>query len=137
MALLANASPNAAIRQSGYVKPLDEHLSCLCYKLTECRTASTVTQSPRRWRAHSFAIGQEPEVDDSAVACQREVHHLAHRHGVFIPAYDDDAGLDLLRVVSLIEENPEVASLVSSLRSAVMSARYVSVLLSPDHVGGC
>jgi hypothetical protein len=59
---------------------------------------------------------QKPKVDDGAVARWREIDHLAHGCGILIPGHDDGARLDLSRVASLIEDGPEVAGLVCSLR---------------------
>ena len=71
-------------------------------------------------------------MDDSAVARWREVDHLAHRRGILIPGNDDGAWLDLSGVTGLIEEGPDVAGFVFIVEVAVMSTRYISVLLSPD-----
>jgi len=56
--------------------------------------------------------GQQPEVDDRAVARWSEVHHFANRRGVFVSGHDDGAGLDLPRVAGLVEEAPDIAGLV-------------------------
>src|SRR5579864_3680415 len=56
--------------------------------------------------------GQQPEVDDRAVARWSEVHNLANRRGVFVPGHDDGAGLDLPRVAGFIEEGPYAAGTV-------------------------
>ena len=61
----------------------------------------------------------------SPVARRREVDHLVHRRGIFVPGHDDDARLDLPGVTSLIEEGPNVRVSSSSLGSAVMFIRYI------------
>ena len=56
--------------------------------------------------------GQEPEVDDGAVACGHEVDYLAHGGGFLVAGDDKCSWVDLAEVSGLVEEGPDVAGLV-------------------------
>jgi hypothetical protein len=56
--------------------------------------------------------GQEPEMDDRAVACGHEIDHLAHGCGFLVTGHDKDTRGDLARVASLIKEGPDEAGLI-------------------------
>src|ERR1022692_2739693 len=55
---------------------------------------------------------QEPEMDDRAVTCRREVDHLADGGGFLVTGDDEGTRRDLARIASLIEEGPDIARLV-------------------------
>ena len=77
--------------------------------------------------------GQEPEVDDDAIARGSEIDHFAHRRGVFVSGDDEGARLDLPRVASLVKEGPDVAGIVFvvEVRGDVHAVHIA--LPSPDH----
>jgi hypothetical protein len=68
-------------------------------------------------------------VDDDAVSGGDQVDDLADGGCFLVAGDDEDAGPDLGGVARLVEKGPDVAVWSSSLRSAVMSTRYISTIL--------
>src|SRR5260370_15025125 len=96
---------------------------------TQRRASSLACECP----IHQFAVlvdqpGQELKVDDRAVACWRQIDYLAYRSGILITCDNQSPGLDLARVAGLVEEGPDVASVVLIVE---VSANVHAVHLSP------
>ena len=51
-------------------------------------------------------------MDDRAVACWCQIDYLAHRGGIFVACNNESPRLDLAWVAGLVEECPDVASVV-------------------------
>src|ERR1022692_4366474 len=56
--------------------------------------------------------GQQLQVNDRAVTRRREIDHLAQSGSILAAGDNENPGLDLARVAGLVEEGPDVTSLV-------------------------
>src|ERR1022692_4446294 len=70
---------------------------------------------------------QQLQVNDRAVTRRREIDHLVQGGSILAAGDNENPGLDLARVAGLVEEGPDVASLVCVVE--------VSADVHPVHIG--